>query len=163
MKPTRPIVLLANAGDAPEPAAAETACDLARRIGARLFVVHVAGDVLPSKLPAYTVLAALVARCEAAGGLVTRASLRPGAADDEEILAEAAEIGAGLIVVSGRDCRLTRRSQDGELGECLARRAPCPVLIVRANEPGTSRARLTIGGTGAVLPRHAGLQRAVAG
>ena len=104
MKPARAIVLLANAGETPDPAVARTACDLAHRLGARLFVVHVAqlpepasGAALPSKIPAYAVLATLVAQCASAGGLVTRANLRLGAAD-REILDEAAEVGAGLIV-----------------------------------------------------------------
>ena len=169
MKRARGTVLLANASETPDPATARTACDLARRGGARLVVVHVArpdgratGDALPSQLPAYTVLATLVAQCAAAGGLVTRATLRLGAAG-EEILAEAEEVGAGLIVVAGRDREPAPARQGGELGESLARRARCPVLMVRGDEPGKARARLTIGGSSPALPRHAGLQRAVAG
>ena len=110
-------------------------------------------------MPPYTVLATLVAQCATAGGLVARANLRPGMADDE-ILAEAEEIGAGLIVVAGGARGPAPRPQGGELGERLARRATCPVVIVRDKEPGTSRVRLTIGGTGAAGPRQAGLQRA---
>lgn len=163
MTKASPIVLLANDGATPDLAAAWMACDLARRLGARLHVVHVAppsartaGTALPTAIPAYTVLATLVAQCASAGGVVTRANLRLGAAD-EEILAEAAEVGAGLVVIAGR-----QRAAD-EPGERLADRAPCPVLIVRGQESDQAHPRLTIAGTGISRPRHHGLQRAVAG
>jgi nucleotide-binding universal stress UspA family protein len=169
MNAARATVLLANDGDAPDPAVARTACDLARRLGANLFVVHVAppsqsmaAAALASKIPAYTVLATLVAQCASFGGLVTRANLRLGTAA-QEILDEAAEVEAGLIVVSGCDDGRMQRQQGGELGERLGRRATCPVLIVRDDEPNTRRARLAIGGTGAGRPPHAGPQRAAAG
>jgi nucleotide-binding universal stress UspA family protein len=165
----RATVLLANDSDRPDPAVARTACDLARRLGARLFVVHIAqlpsttaGAALTPTIPAYTVLATLVAQCASFGGHVTRANLRLGAAD-REVLAEAAEVKAGLIVVSGRDGDRAQRQQGGEFGERLGRGATCPVLIVRDDEPDTCRARLTIGGTGAVRREATGSQRAVAG
>jgi nucleotide-binding universal stress UspA family protein len=107
------------------------------------------------------VLARLVAQCADAGGIVVRANLRLGAAE-AEILAEAEEIGAALIVVAGRDRTPDQPRLGGELGESLARRAICPVLIVRDHKPGTTRARLTIAGGGATGPRRAGLQRAAA-
>jgi hypothetical protein len=44
----------------------------------------------------------------------------------------------------------------------VARRAACPVLIVRDDEPGNARARLTIAGSGATGPRQAGQYRAAA-
>jgi nucleotide-binding universal stress UspA family protein len=116
---------------------------------------------MTSKIPAYAVLATLVAQCASAGGLVTRANLRLGAAD-REILDEAAEVGAGLIVVAGRHRALSQPPQGGELGERLAHRAACPVLIVRDSEPGNPRARLTIAGSGATGPRQADQQRAAA-
>lgn len=161
-------LLLANDSEAPDPVVAVAACELARRIGANLSVVHVAGgsqqaaeDHLAPELPAYTVLATLVAQCATAGKAVTRASLRYGVAE-REILAEAAAIGAGLIVVSGRTCAPPQRRRDAELGEYLGRCATCPVLIVRDDEPGKARARLTIGGTGAPPRRITGRQQAVA-
>ena len=156
MTTASPIVLLAHGGATPDPAAAWTACDLARRLGARLHVVHVAPPSARTTIPAYTVLATLVAQCASAGGIVTRANLRLGVAD-EEILAEAKEIGAGLVVMSGR------QRAAGEPGERLADRAPCPVLIVREQESDQARVRLTIAGTGIVRPRRPGFQRAVAG
>jgi nucleotide-binding universal stress UspA family protein len=169
MNAPRATILVANDGDGPDPAVARTAVDLARRLGARLCVVHIAqlpeptaDTALSASVPAYTVLATLVAQCATAGGVVSRANLRLGAAD-REILAEAAETGAGLIVVSGRSGGQAQHRQGGELGERLGRSAPCPVLIVRDDEPDKCRARLTIGGTGAARPRHAGLRRAVAG
>jgi nucleotide-binding universal stress UspA family protein len=159
MKPPRAIILLANAGETPDPAPARTACDLARRGGARLFVVHVAppggsatGDAPPSICPGYAVLARLVAQCADAGGIVTRANLRLGAAD-AEILAEAGEIGAGLIVVAGRDRAPTQPQPGGELGDRLGCHAACPVLLVRDNEPGGARARLTLAARGATGAR----------
>ena len=169
MKADRAAVLLANDGDAPDPAVARTACDLARRLGAKLVVVHVAPppgrttDALPrAPIPAYSALATLVEQCASAGGLVARANLRFGGAT-EEILAEASEVGAGLVVIAARR-RDPQRGEDGhDPGEVLARRAPCPVLIVRDAEPGQARARLTIAGTGTARPHRAGLQRAVAG
>ena len=82
---------------------------LARRLGATLCLVHVAppagranGGLPPSMVPAYRALAALVARCAAADCRAARANLRLGV-PEVEILAEAAEIAADLIVVGRCD------------------------------------------------------------
>ena len=138
-------ILLASVGDAPAPSAAQAASDLARWFGATLHVVHVASSATresSSRVPAYCALAAAVAGCAAAGGLVTRANLRVGQ-PDVEILAEAAEVGAALIVF----CRRAHRPGD-ETVEQFARHAPCPVLIVRDDASGWPPATIVIGDDG---------------
>lgn len=165
MNLTPTTILLASDGAAPVPIAAQAASDLARWFAATLYVVQVArsagrpmAGASPSRVPAYCALAAAVAGCTAAGGLVTRANLRTG--DPEvAILAEAAEVGADLIVFGRR-----ANCPGDETAARLARHAPCPVLLVRAGgERCWPPTTIVIGDDGSVEARDAGVLGAIIG
>jgi nucleotide-binding universal stress UspA family protein len=65
-----------------------------------------------------------------AGGNVARAHLRVGRSD-EEIIALAEEIGAGLIAMGSRGRGGIRRTLMGSVSDSVVRHAHCPVMVVR--------------------------------
>ena len=50
---------------------------------------------------------------------------------DAEIVALAEEIGAGLIVMGGREVGGIRRALMGSVSDSVVRHAHCPVMVVR--------------------------------
>lgn len=72
-----------------------------------------------------------VRKLEEGGATVTQAHLRIGKREDEEIVALAEEIGAGLVVVGSRGHSGIKRLVLGSVSESVARHATCPVLVVR--------------------------------
>jgi nucleotide-binding universal stress UspA family protein len=78
-----------------------------------------------------------VERIEAEGGSVTQAYLRLGRPDEgpitvaEQIVSQAEEIRAGLIVVGSRGLGGIRRALMGSVSDSVVRHAHCPVLVVR--------------------------------
>src|SRR5215207_5349190 len=64
------------------------------------------------------------------GGNVARAHLRVGRSD-EEIIALAEEIGAGLITMGSRGRGGIRRTLMGSVSDSVVRHAHCPVMVVR--------------------------------
>ncbi len=50
---------------------------------------------------------------------------------DAEIIAQAEEIGAGLIVVGSRGFGAIRRALTGSVSDSVVRHSACPVLVVR--------------------------------
>lgn len=144
-------ILLATDGSEEARLALRAAVDLANATNSELHVVHV-GDLLGfvgyvgvdvGPLPgaqeeldgqAREVLRSQVERCRAAGGTVTQAHLGSGR-PDEEILAVAEEIGAGLIVLGSRGLGGVRRALVGSVSDSVVRHARCPVLVVREGEP----------------------------
>ena len=53
---------------------------------------------------------------------------------DAEIIDEAEQIGAGLIVVGNRGLGRIRRALMGSVSDSVVRHAHCPVLVVRRGE-----------------------------
>ena len=84
-----------------------------------------------SLLLARRLLGAQVKQTEADGGTVAQAHLRLGR-PDEQIVALAEEIGAGLIVMGSRGLGGLRRLLMGSVSDSVVRHAHCPVLVVRA-------------------------------
>lgn len=160
MNVTPTTILLASDGDPPTATAARAASDLARWFDATLYVVHVTPATaapVGTGRPAYCALARAVAGCTVAGATVTRANERTG--DPEaEIFAEAAEVGADLIII-GRcaGCPV------GALATQLARRALCPILIVRDGDPGWPPIAIVIGDDGSIEARNASVLGAILG
>ena len=135
---------------------ARTAADLAEKTGSELHVVHVFGIVplRPLVYPEATdlqgvereaeveerqriseqrareVLEAEVEKLRSAGGMVTEAHLLEGRVAPE-VVALAAEIGAGLIVMGSRGRGGIRRALMGSVSDSVVRHAHCPVLVVR--------------------------------
>jgi nucleotide-binding universal stress UspA family protein len=127
--------------------ALELAARLARREGAGLTVLHVTGmhfpgdqgRILPDLRSAgkgeTTLLAEWAADAERlAGGVVSSVLLSAPAA--EAIVGFARDDGTDLIVMSSHGRTGFRRLVLGSVAEAVARTAPCPVLIVRRDEPG---------------------------
>lgn len=72
-----------------------------------------------------------VRKLEGGGATIARAHLRMGPREDEEIVALAEEIGAGLIVMGSRGLGGIRRALMGSVSDSVVRHAHCPVMIVR--------------------------------
>ncbi len=132
--------------DFSEPAgrAVERACDVARRFGAALHVVHVweaplivggaiAGSEVdwgaPLETAARSRLGAVVAGLEGSGLTVT-STLCSGAAWDR-IVALATDHGADLVVVGTHGRTGLRRALMGSVAERVVRHSPVAVLTVR--------------------------------
>lgn len=136
-------ILLATDGLVSTGTAARAAVDLAGKGGAELHVVHVWSTV-PSphfssfirsglKVIGQDRLEQQVRRIEDAGETVAGARLREGSAL-EEIIAQAEEIGAGLVVAGSRGMGRFGRLALGSVSTGLAHRSHCPVLIVPEGE-----------------------------
>ena len=141
-------ILLAVDGSEEATLAARTATDIAEKIGSELHVVLVGlsvsyvgmGPVEIADIPAPSqeelteeaqrLLDTQSRQIEAAGGVVTQAHLRVGR-PDEEIVALAEELGAGLIVIGSRGLGGIRRALMGSVSDSVVRHAHCPVLVVR--------------------------------
>jgi nucleotide-binding universal stress UspA family protein len=123
--------------------AARTAIDLAGKTGSELHVVHVL--VLPPETlhdPFGTAareefekrgrarLDELVGRLEASGGAVGGAHFRVGS-PAAEIVVQAEEVGAGLVVLGSRGLGAMSRTLMGSVSDSVVRHAPCPALVVR--------------------------------
>jgi nucleotide-binding universal stress UspA family protein len=136
-------ILLASDGLENTILAARAAVDLAKKGGAELHVVHV-WHTVPSPHFDRVIRSGLedagrealeeqVRWIEDAGGTVTEARLREGRTV-EEIIAQAEEIEAGLVIVGSRRRGRLARMALGSVSTGLAHRSQCPVLIVREGE-----------------------------
>jgi nucleotide-binding universal stress UspA family protein len=138
-------ILLATDGSAEAQLAARTAADLAQRTDSELHVTTVGAgvpisattspahfeDVLREKRrQAQEVLEQQVKSIEESGVSVKETHLLEGRAD-EEIVALAEEIGAGLIVMGSRGHGRLRRTLLGSVSDAVVRHAHCPVTVVR--------------------------------
>jgi nucleotide-binding universal stress UspA family protein len=141
-------ILLATDGSEEAAIAAHTATDVAGKTDSELHVVLVGlsgayvgmgppeiADIPPPRQEeldeeARRLLDAQVKQIEADGSTVAQAHLRVGR-PDEQIVALAEEIGAGLIVMGSRGLGGLRRLLMGSVSDSVVRHAHCPVLIVR--------------------------------
>src|SRR4028118_195279 len=146
-------VLLATDSSKESGLAAQTAADIAENTSSELHIVLVGlsvgyvgmGPPEIADIPAprqedlneeaQRLLEAQVQQIEADGGNVAQAHLRVGR-PDEEIVALAEEIGAGLIVMGSRGLSRIRRLLMGSVSVSVVRHAHCPVLVVRADKDG---------------------------
>src|SRR3712207_2405704 len=139
-------ILRATDGSEEAELAARTAADLATKTGSELHLVHVL--VLPPETlydPFGTDareefekrerarLDELVGRLEASGGAVEGAHFRVGS-PDAEIVAQAKEVGADMVVLGSRGLGVMRRALMGSVSDSVVRHAHCPVLVVREYE-----------------------------
>ena len=145
-------VLLATDGSEEAILAAHIAADLANKTDSELHIVHARPRIAPHH-PGYYVgpeviegatekerklldqeaqrlLDAQVGQVRTAGGRTVQTHLRIGRVD-EEIIAAAEELGAGLIVVGSRGRGGMRRALMGSVSESVVRHAHCPVMVVR--------------------------------
>src|SRR5829696_6264721 len=140
-------MLLATDGSHHAELAAKRAIDLARNTGAKLHVV-VVGRTFPQAVyefyteteagredlrrEAREVLDEQVRKIERAGGDVAVAHLKFGEPQDEAIVHLAEEIGAERIVIGSPGFGRLRSALGGDVAVSVARRATCPVTVVRA-------------------------------
>ena len=147
-------ILLATDGLVSTATAARAAVDLAKEGGAELHVVHV-WHTVPSPHFDRVIRSELgvigrdrleqqVQWIEDAGGTVAGDYLREGSAV-EGIIAQAEEIGAGLVVVGSRGMGRLGRLALGSVSTGLAHRSHCPVLIVREGEEAWPPERVLVG------------------
>ena len=147
-------ILLATDGSEDANLALRAAVDMAEKTGSELHVVHVG---TPVHLPRYyegldmgeyieeeekevertaqSLLDDQVGKINATGGSVVQAHLRIGR-PDEEIVALADELGAGLIAMGSRGLGGVRRALVGSVSDSVVRHAYCPVMVVRGEEIG---------------------------
>jgi nucleotide-binding universal stress UspA family protein len=147
-------VLLATDGLESTTLAARAAVDLARGGGAELHVVHVWHTVSSPQYDDFIrrgledagreTLDAQERWIEEEGGTVAGAHLREGRAV-EEIVGQAEETGAGLVVVGSRGMGRLGRLVMGSVSTGLAHRSPCPVLIVREGDEEWPPERVMVG------------------
>ena len=144
--PTR--ILLATDGSEEATLAARTAIDIADKTGSELHIILVGlsvsyvgmGPLEIADIPgpaqeelnqeAQRLLNAQARWIEANGGAVAEAHLRIGK-PEEEIVSQAEELGAGLIVIGSRGLGGIRRALMGSVSDSVVRHAHCPVLVVR--------------------------------
>jgi nucleotide-binding universal stress UspA family protein len=139
-------ILLATDGSREAELAGRTAADLANGTSSELHVVHV-GEVAPVYHPerhgyparydkiqeeARRSLDEQLEQMRSAGATITQAHLRMGR-PDEEIVALAEELGAGLTVMGNRGRGGVRRALMGSVSDSVVRHAHCPVMVVRAD------------------------------
>jgi nucleotide-binding universal stress UspA family protein len=147
-------LLLATDGLENTTLAARAAVDLAEKGGAELHVVHV-WTMVPSphasnfirsglKESGQDTLEEQVRWVEEQGGTVTGAYLREGNSVGE-IIAQAEEIGAGLVVAGSRGMGRLGRLALGSVSTGLAHRSPCPILVVREGEEEWPPDRVLVG------------------
>jgi nucleotide-binding universal stress UspA family protein len=139
-------ILLATDGSEEAQLASTTAADLTQKTDSELHVLTVGPDLPLYELPehpaefqdvlrenrrrAKEVLEQQAKRIEESGVSVKETHLLEGRAD-EEIVALAEEIGAGLIVMGSRGHGRLRRTLLGSVSDAVVRHAHCPVTIVR--------------------------------
>ncbi len=147
-------ILLATDGLVSTDTATRAAVDLAEKGGAELHVVHV-WNMVPSPHASSFIRSGLedigrdrleqqVRWIEDAGGTVAEARLREGSAVGE-IIAQAEEIGAGLVLAGSRGMGRLGRMVLGSVSTGLAHRSHCPVLIVREGEEAWPPDRVLVG------------------
>jgi nucleotide-binding universal stress UspA family protein len=149
-------ILLATDGSTEAALAAHTAAQIADETGSELHLVY----VLPKSVPfhpgdyigpevaehwlqreqeqlereAQLLLDTQLEEIEAAGGSVAQTHLVIGK-PDEEIVALAEYLEAGLIVIGNRGRGGIRRALMGSVCDSVVRHAHCPVLVVRKEKP----------------------------
>lgn len=179
MKPILTTILLATDGAHDADEAGRAAIALADLTGAALHVVHVwrippehdnPGLLADDRAYLATIheaqgrraLVAMLDQIATAGGTVAGAQLRHGRLA-EEVLDEAATVGADLIVTGSRGSGHVKRVLRGSVAEEIVRGAICPVLIVRGQDGIWPPTRIVIGDDGSPEAQQAGTLAALIG
>src|SRR5918994_7342405 len=151
-------ILLATDGSSEARLATRTAVHLAQKTDSEVHLIHVFDVALIAllypettdpkgvKVPepileedlqrhAREVLEGEVKRVRSAGGTVAQSHLRMGEVA-REIVHLGEDLGVGLIVMGSRGRGGIRRALMGSVSDSVVRHAPCPVMVVRDDEPG---------------------------
>ena len=141
MYPFPMVILLATDGSEEARIASHMAASIAEGTGSELHLVHVVGtggtDPRVYELmrrSSHAFLDEQAGKLRAAGAMVAKEHLRNGR-PDQEIVALADELGAGLIVMGGRGLGGMKRALMGSVSDSVVRHAHCPVLVARGSQP----------------------------
>jgi nucleotide-binding universal stress UspA family protein len=139
MEPFPTIVLLATDGSEEARIASRMAASISQSTGSELHLVHVAGTggsdsrvYEQVRQRAHNLLEEQAEKMRDAGATIAKKHLRNGQ-PDQEIVALAEELGAGLIVMGGRGRGGMTRALMGSVSDSVVRHASCPVLVARGS------------------------------
>lgn len=170
-------MLLATDGSADAALAGRAAADISGATGSELHVVHARMKPQPGtyrfmlveeylgreRVLGEQVLDGQTGEVEEAGGKVAESHLRFGERPADEILAAAAELGAGLILLGSRGLGAVKRLVLGSVSEEVVHHARCPVLVLRGGREAWPPARVIIGDDDSEAAVAAGLLAAEIG
>jgi nucleotide-binding universal stress UspA family protein len=141
MNPFPTVILLATDGSEEAQIAARMAAGIAVGTGSELHLVYVAGTggadprvYEQMRRSSRALLDEQAAKMRDAGAKITQRHLRNGR-PEQEIVALAEELGAGLIVMGGRGLGGMKRALIGSVSDSVVRHAHCPVLVARGSRP----------------------------
>ena len=141
MYPFPMVILLATDGSEEARIASRMAASIAEGTGSELHLVHVVGTggadprvYEQTRRSSRAFLDEQAGKLRAAGAKIAKEHLMNGR-PDQEIVALAEELGAGLIVMGGRGLGGMKRALMGSVSDSVVRNAHCPVLVARGSQP----------------------------
>ena len=141
MDPFPTVILLATDGSEEARTASRMAVGIARGTGSELHLVHVGGTggadprlYEQMRRSAQSLLDEQAGELREAGAKIAKRHLKNGR-PEEEIVALAEELGAGLIVMGSRGFGGMKRALMGSVSDSVVRHAHCPVLVARGSRP----------------------------
>jgi len=139
MDPFPTVILLATDGSEEARIASRMAAGIAEGTDSKLHLVYVAGTggadprvYEQMRQSSRELLDEQALKMRDAGAKITKKHLRNGH-PDQEIVALAEELGAGLIVMGGRGLGRMKRALMGSVSDSVVRYAHCPVLVARGS------------------------------
>ena len=139
MDPFPIVILLATDGSEEAWIASQMAAGIADGTGSELHLVYVGGTggadprvYEQMRQSSRELLDELAEKMRDAEAKITKKHLRNGR-PDQEIVALAEELGAGLIVMGGRGLGRMKRALMGSVSDSVVRHAHCPVLVARGS------------------------------
>jgi nucleotide-binding universal stress UspA family protein len=139
MEPFPTVILLAADGSEEAQIASRMAASIAESTGSELHLAHVAGTggadprvYVQMRARSRALLDEQAEKMSDEGANIAKKHLRSGR-PDEEIVALAEELGAGLIVMGGRGLGGMKRTLMGSVSDSVVRHAHCPVLVARGS------------------------------
>lgn len=139
LDPFPTVILLATDGSEEAQIAARMAAGIAVGTGSELHLVYVAGTggadprvYERMRRSSRALLDEQADKMRDAGAKITQRHLRNGR-PEQEIVALADELGAGLIVMGGRGLGGMKRALIGSVSDSVVRHAHCPVLVARGS------------------------------
>ena len=137
MDPFPTVILLATDGSEEARIASRIAVGIAEGTGSELHLVYVGatGGADPRlyeqmRQSSHALLDEQADKMRDAGAKITKVHLRSGR-PEQEIVALADELEAGLIVMGGRGLGGMKRAVMGSVSDSVVRSAHCPVLVAR--------------------------------
>lgn len=146
MFPTR--ILAAVDGTRTSEPALIAAAELSQKTGSEVHLIYVGEKISDTRTPRSTgsdeetgqegrrLLDEKQQQIESSGGTVGDATLVPGNDPAEEIVKLTRDATVGMVVVGNRGLGPLQYAVRGSVSSTVVREADCPVLVVRADDPG---------------------------